>query len=231
MSLALPGRELPESVAIVAMGSSAAAYLWEMGRLGTPRAKYDEVWTCNGMGDILRADRIFLMDDLEVQALRAPTNVYVAGLLDYAQRSDTPIYTARNVDGYPSLIEYPLEHVLNTTGSSYFTNSVPYMLAMAIAVGAKRVGIYGCDYAYGANSLEKGRACLEYWCGLAYASGVDVYVPPSSSLMDGGNATPYGYWAEDVKIVKNGVSYTVTRSPKAQLPTAPEIERIMSHAK
>lgn len=46
--LALPGRDLPESVAIVAMGATAASYLWEMGRLGTPRVKYDEIWTCNG---------------------------------------------------------------------------------------------------------------------------------------------------------------------------------------
>jgi hypothetical protein len=76
MSLALPGRELPESVAIVAMGASAAAYLWEMGRLGTPRAKYDEVWTCNGMGDILKADRIFLMDDLGIQQTTIRPNVY-----------------------------------------------------------------------------------------------------------------------------------------------------------
>jgi hypothetical protein len=231
MKHALPNRPLPESVAIVAMGASAAAYLWEMGRLGTPRAKYDEVWTCNGMGDILRADRIFLMDDLEVQAIRAPTNAYVAGLLDYAKRSETPIYTARHVEGYPSLVEYPLEDVINATGSSYFTNSVPYMLAMAIAIGARRVGLYGCDYAYGANKVERGRACLEYWVGMAESNNVHVYVPPSSSLLDGGNPKPYGYWAEDIEVSWNGVNCSITRSPKAELPTAQEIERIMSHHK
>jgi hypothetical protein len=230
--LALPNRDLPESVAIVAMGASAAAYLWEMGRLGTPRAKYDETWTCNGMGDILRADRTFLMDDLAIQELRSPNNPYVAGLLDYAIRgTGGPLYTAREYERFPHATAYPLEWVVRETGSAYLTNSVPFMLAMAIALGAKRIGIYGCDYAYGGDKVERGRACLEYWCGYARAKGIDIYVPPSSSLLEGGAPRVYGYWSEDVHILRDGVSLKVSRSDKAQLPTAAEIERIMSHAK
>jgi hypothetical protein len=200
-----------------------------MGRLGTPRARYDEVWTCNGMADILRADRTFLMDDLAIQELRAPTNPYVEGLLQVARRGTTgTVYTAREYDRYPATTAYPLEWVIQETGSSYLTNSVPYMLALAVALRVERVGIYGADYAYGQNRVERGRACLEFWCGFAKARGIEVYVPPASSLLEGGRAPVYGYWSEDVTV---GPDLSVTRSPKQKLPTAAEIEAIMSHAK
>jgi hypothetical protein len=41
-------------------------------------------------------------------------------------------------------------------------------------------------------------------------------------------APVYGYWSEDVTV---GADLSVTRSPKQKLPTAQEIEAIMSHAK
>jgi hypothetical protein len=228
----LPGRDLPESVAIVAMGASAAAYLWEMGRLGTPRARYDETWTCNGMGYILRADRTFLIDDLAVQEQRSANNPYIAGLLDYAIRgTGGPIYTAREYDRFPHTTAYPIDYVVEKTGSAYLTNSVPYMLALAVAMGVQRIGIYGCDYEYGAGKVERGRACLEYWCGFARAKGIEIYVPPSSSLLEGGKQDMYGYWTEHVQVVQDGDRLKVQRSDKAQLPTAAMIERLMSHAK
>ena len=210
------------------MGGSRAAYLSESSNRGTPYHSWDEVWTLNGLAGVLRADRVFMMDDLGIQEERAKRNPYVAGMLETAKRLGQPVYTARIVEGYPDLIEYPLQEVASKLNlqSLYLTNSVPYMVALAIAEGATKIGIYGCDYTYGDGRTEKGRACLEWWCGFAAARGVEVVVPASSSLLEGGKAEPYGYWAEDVTYMAG----VVTRKPKP-MPTAAEVEAKMAHTK
>jgi hypothetical protein len=224
---ALPDRELPRSVAIVAMGASASSYLWEMGRLGDPREAYDETWTCNGFGGVLKADRVFLMDDLAIQEMRGHSNKYVAGLLMMAENHPGPIYSARAHPDFPGVIPYPLAEVVRATGHAYFTNSVPYMVALAISLGVEKIGLYGCDYEYGQGAVERGRACLEFWCGFAMANGIEVYVPKASNLMQGRDQL-YGYWAEQVSVGRDG---SVTRSPRQVLPTVAEIEKLMAHAK
>jgi hypothetical protein len=229
MSQNLLNQNLPESLAIVAMGRTHHEYTTSMSQRGTPYRVYDEVWTLNGMGEVLVADRYFLMDDLEIQEARAESNQYIKGIVEWAKRCHKSVYTTRKLDGYPGLIEYPLEYVLKKVGvRPYFTNSVPYMLAFAIAEGFKRIAIYGCDYTYGSGDsrTEKGRACLEYWCGVAEAKGIQVYVPPSSSLLEGGGSSLYGYWAEDVSVDSE---FNVNRIPKEKLPTAAEVEATMQH--
>jgi hypothetical protein len=218
-----------KSVVIVAMGRTHHEYTTSMSQRGTPYSVHGEVWTLNGMGEVLVADRYFLMDDLAIQELRAEKNQYVRGIVAWAKRTTKPVYTTRKLPDYPTSVEYPLEHVLRVTGGRpYFTNSVPYMVALAIAEGFRQIAIYGCDYTYGHGDsrTEKGRACLEYWCGIAQAKGVDLYVPKSSSLLEGNTQQLYGYWAEDVSISPEG---TFERKPKEVLPTAAEIEAIMRH--
>ena len=213
-----------KSVAIVAMGHSRAAYISEA---STRPSEWTEVWTLNGLAGVLKADRLFLMDDLEIQQARSVRNPYVRVLLDAAKKATVPVYTARKVEGYPNLVEYPLESVAGVLGlpALYATNSVPYMVAMAIAEGFERIGIYGCDYTYGDGRTEKGRACLEWWCGFASAKGVHIQVPSTSSLLEGGKMPLYGYWTEDVQF-SNG---TVTRTRKEKIPTAEEVEKAMAH--
>jgi hypothetical protein len=215
-----------KSVAIVAMGHSRAAYISEA---STKPSEWTEVWTLNGLAGVLCADRLFLMDDLEIQQLRSVRNPYVRVLLDAAKKATVPVYTARKVEGYPNLVEYPLESVAGVLGlpALYATNSVPYMVAMAIAEGFERIGIYGCDYTYGDGRTEKGRACLEWWCGFAAARGVQIHVPATSSLLESGKPQLYGYWAEDIKMEAG----RVTRSLKDTLPSAEEVEAAMAHKK
>lgn len=215
-------------VAIVAMGGSKAAYLNAAGNAGTPYGAWDQVWTLNGLVGVLRADRYFMLDDFGIQEERAEWDPYVRGMLQTAKGSEAPIYTARTVDGYPALIEYPLQTVVDKLGLKrlYFTNSVPYMVALALAEGATKIGIFGCDYTYnGGKNTEKGRACLEYWCGFAEARGVEIYLPDSTTLMEGGVLQSYGYWTEDI-FLENG---QITRKPAENPPTARQVEAIMSH--
>jgi hypothetical protein len=215
-----------KSVAIIAMGRSREAYISE-GSL-RPRA-WTEVWTLNGLAGVLKADRLFMMDDLEIQVARSKTNPYARLIVAEAREATVPVYTARLVEGYPTLVEYPAEHVARTLGlpKLYATNSVPYMVALALAEGFERIGIYGCDYTYGDNRTEKGRACLEWWCGFATARGVEIHVPSTSSLLEGGNPPLYGYWLEDVSF-QDG---KFVRKPKEKVPEVREVEAEMAHRK
>jgi len=61
----------PAHVAILALGPSVTQYLEITKRLGG-RAKFcDEVWTINALGDVFACDKIFHMDDVRVQEIRA----------------------------------------------------------------------------------------------------------------------------------------------------------------
>jgi hypothetical protein len=222
----LPNKPLPKSVAIVAMGYSHKEFISDMSR-GTKR--FDEVWTLNGFGKTIAHDRFFLMDDLKMQEVRAGQNKYVEGLLDTAKNHPGPVYTSRVYPDYPNLVEYPIEGVINATGSCYLNNSVPYMIAYAVALGVEEISIYGADYTYGDKRTERGRGCVEFWLGLATARGIKVNVPEASSLLDGGSTEIYGYWSENVSISNTDGKWNVERTPKDSLPTLAEIEAIMSH--
>ena len=61
---------------------------------------------------------------------------------------DIPVYMQKKWDIIPKSIAYPLDEVKKTFGT-YFTNSVSYMIAMAILQGATEIGCYGVDMATG----------------------------------------------------------------------------------
>lgn len=215
-------------IAIVAMGQSKSAYIDSAGNAGTPYQAWDQVWTLNGLVGVLRADRYFMLDDFDIQQQRAEWHPYIGGMLKTAKASTAPIYTTRALEDYPALIEYPIQQVVDKLQLKrlYFTNSVPYMIALALAEGATRIGIFGCDYIYnGGKNTEKGRACLEYWCGFAEARGVEIYLPKSTTLMEGGVPQYYGYWTEDMLLENQ----QIVRKPAQNPPTARQVEAIMSH--
>ena len=61
----------PEHVSIVGLGPSCATFFELTRRLGGVSAWCDEVWGINAIGDVLKCDRIFHMDDVRVQEIRA----------------------------------------------------------------------------------------------------------------------------------------------------------------
>ena len=234
----------PHSVAIIAMGESKGAYLTHAAAVGDRRLMVDETWTINAMASVIQADRIFHMDDLRIQEARADykpngpsQTVMVRGMLDAFKRATAPIYTSRAHPDYPNTRDFPLEWVANKTGQIYFNGTVPYAVAFAIALGVKRLYIFGCDYSYADNphKREKGRACLEFWIGLATGKGMQVFVPTESQLIDacdtGPNARIYGYDTEWIEVEQAGGNYTIKRTERKpeEIPSAAEMERRYSH--
>ena len=195
----------------------------------------DEVWAINALGDIFHCDRIFHMDDVRVQEVRAAARPEsnIAAMLRWLKRHPGPIVTSRAHPDYPGLVEFPLRDVVARFGQVYFNSTAAYAVAYACYIGVKRLSIYGFDFTYpNAHHAEKGRACVEFWLGIAVSLGIDIKVPHASSLMDA--CTPqerlYGYDTVDVAFTRNATgTLQVDFTNKVELPTADEIEARYDH--
>lgn len=230
-------------VAILAYGPSLHQYVDLAKALGSRRAFADEVWGINAVASVLDCDRAFHMDDVRIQEIRAEAapDSNVANMLAWLKTAKGPIYTSREHEDYPGLVAYPLERVLNATGGGvrYFNSTPAYAIALAIAEGIEAISLFGLDYTYAnAHDAEKGRACVEFWLGVAYARGVDIRVSSVSSLMDScepDEVMLYGYGRFGSLTPKfeqraDG-SLAVDLVENAELPSADEIEAAYDHSR
>lgn len=205
-------QEAPYTVAIVAMGNSHRDYLDECIRGCSARAVADETWAINAMGGLISHDRLIIMDALPYFAKASRESAALRGYGDWLHLHPGPIYTQRVYEGFPGSVAYPLEGVLNACGWAYFSNTVAYAIGLAIYLGVKRIKLYGCDFTYGADNrgfAEAGRACVEFWIGRATHRGIQVDIPPGSTLCDqAGGRVLYGY-SKPPKITQQGGKFIV----------------------
>ncbi|MDR3512636.1 MAG: hypothetical protein P4L73_13455 [Caulobacteraceae bacterium] len=234
-----PGASVPEHVAIVGLGPSLETYVDLTRRLGGRRRLADETWGINALGDVIVCDRVFHMDDVRIQEVRAQARPEsnIAVMLAWMKSHPGPIYTSRPHPDYPGLVEFPLQDVINTCRDAYFNSTAAYAVAFAIHIGVKKISLFGCDYTYpNAHHAEKGKACVEFWLGFAMAIGIEVCVAEASSLLDMVEGRPlYGYGAmgtRDVAIAAGADgAMTVSFTERQALPTADEIERAYDHSR
>lgn len=121
-----------------------------------------------------------------------------------------PVYMMQQQPDLPTSVSYPLEPLIAQLGADYFTSTIAYMVALAIAeidadvdrrlaagespAGATSVrqaviglyneyaiGVFGVDLAVGEEYFWQ-KACAEYWIGVASARGIRVMIPPQSAL-------------------------------------------------
>lgn len=233
----------PVHVAIVGLGPSCATFFELARRLGGVSAYCDEVWGINAIGDVLKCDRVFHMDDLRVQEARAQARPdgNIAAMVRWLKAHPGPVYTSVVREGYPGLVAFPLEEVLNRRhdgngGAPYFNSTAAYAVALAIHIGVRRLSLFGLDYTLpNRHHAEQGRACVEFWLGIAAARGIEITVPDTSSLLDA-CATDrdrlYGYDCVDVHLrdrADGGV--TVEMQPRDAVPSAAEIEARYDHSR
>lgn len=180
-----------EAQAIIDQASDAMGKEATIREIGDP---YQEVWAINHMGKVLRdVDMVVLMDDLRVEKHR------YAGLL----LEDTPILTSKAYPEYPASREYPINEAVADIGWMYMTNSVVYAVAFAMLRGAKRIGLYGCDFHYpGAARSEQARANCEFVLGIASERGIKIDIPPGSTTMDMHVNTKFYGYAEQPEITR-----------------------------
>lgn len=227
---------VPKHVAIVGLGPSSAQYVSICRALGGRRKFADETWGINAFGDVLACDKIFHMDDVRIQEIRAKANPEsnIAGMIEWMRTTTIPVITCRTHPGYPTLVEFPLEAVLNAFPNAYFNSSAAYAVAYAIALGVERISLFGFDFTYeNAHDAEKGRACVEFWLGIASERGIQITVPKTTSLLDACNSQDerfYGFSdtrALSIKRVDEKIVIELTE--RDSLPSAAEIEERYDH--
>ncbi len=231
--------EKPEGkhVAILGLGPSLDQYLEQTKRAGGRHKFCDETWGINALGDVFACDLIFHMDDIRIQEIRAEAAPAsnIAAMVDWIKTSPVPVVTSRAHPGYPALVEFPLEDVLNHLGHDYFNNTAAYAVAFAIHTGATKISLFGMDYTYpNVHDAEKGRACVEFWLGQAHARGIEIRLPKTTTLMD--SCYPqasrlYGYDTLDIAFNVDEIGkLTLGFSPRETLPTAEQVERNYDHS-
>lgn len=232
---------VPAHVAIIGLGPSCATFFELTRRIGGVSAYCDEVWGLNAMGDVLRCHRIFHMDDMKVQEARAEAKPdgNIAAMVMWLKTHPGPIYTSIVREGYPGLVAFPLQDVLNRSGDAnggapYFNSTAAYAIAYAIHIGVKRISLFGLDYTLpNSHHAEQGRACCEFWLGIAAARGIGITIPDSSSLMDGcatDRERLYGYDCVDVHLHnQDDGTVKVEMTERAEVPSAAEIEARYDH--
>ena len=194
------------SLAIIGLGMSNRDYLLDAADWRTGR-KFDAVWTLNRGGTIFRADCVFRMDDYHLMEAKGEGEQYINKELVDLASGGTKVFTSAVYPECSTWDYFPLSEFLTrfkTVDHSYVNSSVPYMIGHAIICGYTELHVYGMDYNYAPIDLagkgvaptfaEDGRACTEYWLGVAESSGVKVLLPRTSTLM--GACRPehmYGY--------------------------------------
>jgi hypothetical protein len=228
----------PRHVVILGLGPSLEHYVDTVKRLGGRKAFADEVWGINAVGGVIQCDRLFHMDDVRVQERRAEAAPLsnIANMMKWLGEFAGPVYTSRIPDdnSYPSLVEFPLEDVVNSVGYAYFNSTAAYAVAFAIYSGAKKISLFGIDFSYpNAHHAEQGRACVEFWLGIAAARGIELAISERSSLLDTIEPVErsfYGYDAVHVDMEVNDGTAKIAFRPR-ELPTAAQVEARYDHSR
>jgi hypothetical protein len=226
-------------VSILGLGPSVHQFQLLAQRVGGRRALCDQVWGINALGDVFACDLVFHMDDVRVQMIRAAADPgsNIARMVEWLRGYQGRVITSRKHPDFACLEEFPLAKVIEAYPCGYFNSTAAYAIAYAIHKGAKKITVFGMDFTYpDAHEAEKGRACVEFWLGIAHARGIQLSIPKTSTLMDSmypalGVDRFYGYDCVelDVKRTPAGrikVSYT----DREKMPTAEEIEARYDHS-
>lgn len=229
----------PEHVAILGLGPTVHQFTDYVMRMGGRSAFCSEVWTINALGNVLDCDRVFHMDQVEIQELRAAAAPHsnIAKMLEWLKTHPGPIYTSIPKPGYPGLVALPIEDMINALGFAYFNNTAAYAVAYAIYIGVRKISLFGLDFTRpNAHHAEQGRACVEFWLGIAAGRGIELGFAEKTTLMDtlDDPADPeeiklYGF--DTVKVLCKRVDGTAKLSfvEREVKPTAAEIEDRYDH--
>jgi hypothetical protein len=225
-----------DTVAIVAMGSSASAFVAHASSKGGIHSVADFVIAVNAMGAVIQHDLLIAMDDLRVQEERvraaeagetAPAPA-LQGTMQFLKTYDRPWLTSRAwPEKYPAAKEMPIAEVFNDLQTGYINNTVSWALAWAICHKPKAIQIWGADFSYpDRHGAEAGRGSVEYLLGIAHARDIMVQLPAETSLMDSNvpeDYKPYGYDSETIEVDWSKEPVEVKRTPKETIPTGVEM--------
>lgn len=195
-----------------------------------------EIWGMNNLYPHLpRADRWFEIHEIKHDGTNyyrrgerifrgQVVNNYLQKMGEWAQKQNCPVYMQQHWEIAPTSTPYPLQPILQKFGN-YFTNSVSYMLAMAIMEKYEEIHIYGVDMAVAGNDIfnpEKNeysyqRPSVEWLLGWCMGAGIKTYVPPEADLLKTRFLYGFEQQKEDAWKKKCKIIMTTMREKRAKL--------------
>lgn len=162
-----------------------------------------EIWILNTLGylnEVPRWDRQFELHPIN-WIIEEPGYGEYYGWLK-AQDGRRPIYMQAPVEEIRGCVVYPYDRVFEKFPRRYFTNSVSWMMALALLEGHEEIGLYGVNMAqHGMGEKSEyahQRPSCEYFCGYADAAGVKLHVPAGSDLLKA--PALYGFHNRDLRV-------------------------------
>lgn len=204
-----PTGNAPKRVCILGLGPTSQDWHSAHVQYNPPLAPVDEVWSVNKGFRTVKADMVFVMDDLVDEARKSPR--YGEEIAQCTIPVITSTVDPLVQERWPNALKYPLQEVLQFWGSrlnymrtgetemdaqqalnlglrdaGYFNNSIPYMLAYAGFIGVRNIALFGCDYTFPGNAArEDDRANAEYWISaLQHGLGVEFQYPARTTIMN-----------------------------------------------
>lgn len=192
-----------KAVNIVAMGSSRGDFTSLQMTENRPEILQNaELWVINYLGAAWRCDRIIHVDPVHPYL----GNPVVKDMCDLSARDGIPLYTSWPHPLYPNHRLYPFDLVCRALGAAYINTSVSAAIALALYEGFNEINLFGCDFSYpNAHISESGRACCEFWLGVASQRGVRIGMAATTTLLDTHcGQHPYGWFADPLAPPVNG---------------------------
>jgi len=149
--------------------------------MGREKAPYgDAGWEIWGINEIHKFDDVTRLDLLLDIHPRTTTDRFEYHK-EFLRTTETPILMLEDYEDYPASEAFPIADITARFGT-YFTNSISYLIALAILRGATEIGLYGVDMASDEELAVQMPSC-EYFIGIARGLGIVVDVPEESDML------------------------------------------------
>lgn len=145
-----------------------------------------QIWGLNdqaGLNTVPRVDTVFEMHPHDFATMFPEEHKWMM------QNTTVPIFMREANPMYPRSIAYPKDIVIKEFGQ-YITNTVSWMLALAILMEPDEIGLWGVNMAQSLEYASQRPSC-EYFIGVAIGRGIKVTIPEVSDLMK--TAGLYGF--------------------------------------
>lgn len=142
-----------------------------------------ELWGCSpGCSQHLNPRQVHSW--FEIHAFDKSRADLDADYISFMREIRGPVYTIAKVEELSNSVAFPLDAMLRRFGNRFFTSTVSYMLALAIAQENPpvEIGLWGIDMAANSEYFTQKPAC-HYFIGLAEQAGIKITVPPQSDLL------------------------------------------------
>ena len=155
-----------------------------------------ELWILNGVYSMIDFPAMTnITRHFDIHALKVLKQMQTQnGYFTHLQGLKIPVYMQEKYPEIPMSVKYPLDEVLSMFPRRYFTNSISYMIALAVYEGYTDISLYGVDMAVDGEYSEQRPSC-EYMIGYCEGRGINFYIPPESDLLK----APFLYGFEDEK--------------------------------